>query len=179
MSRTDQQPGRPWAFDPGLATREAALLVLLAIVAAAAAWGLRSDRLPLSADLATYELEITAPVLDIAEALTLFDEGDCLFIDTRSDRSDGSITILGAFPIRAASFDDDLYELADTVYPEDPLVLFGDGNLAGTAHVADLLLARGYADVRILRGSVEAWQDAGGEISAFTAPTAAETEAGT
>jgi rhodanese-related sulfurtransferase len=167
MSPTGRQDSRVFAFRCGPVIREAIFLTVLAVVATAIAWAVRSDRLPLTADLEAYELEVAAPLLDIAEALVLFDEGDHLFIDTRSKRPDGSNTILGAFQVRAATFDDDLYELADTVYREDPIVLFGDGNLGGVAHVADLLLARGYVDISIMRGSVAAWLAAGGEISSF------------
>lgn len=156
---------RPFAPRWAASCRQAALLLLLAAAGTAAVWAAREDRLPLAADRDFYELELPASLVDIPLALTLFDEGDRLFIDTRSDRTDPPVTIPGAFLIRAATFDDDLYELADTVYPEDPLILFGNGDLRRVAYVADLLLARGFEDILIMRGSLAAWLDQGGELS--------------
>ena len=155
------------AFAPDwpAAFRQAAALLLVSVVLTAGLWALRDERLPLQAESEIYELEVPVPVVEIADALELYEIGDCLFVDVRPDDERGAGTIPGALRIRAASFDDDLYELADFVYPEDPILLFGTGDLTGPVHVADLMLSRGFEDVRILRGSVAAWSASGGEIS--------------
>lgn len=155
----------PFRRDCPVAVRQAVALLLLSVVAAAALWLVRDDRLGLRADAAVYELEISVPVVDPQEALAIYDEGMRVFIDTRSDEEAGSGVIPGSFPIRAASFDDDLWEAGDFVYPEDPVLLYGGGNLGSVSLVADLLLERGFQDVLILRGGLAAWRDAGGEIS--------------
>ena len=157
-------------FDPRWAAscREAALLLLVAAVATAVTWAFRDDPLPLTADRDFYELEAPAPMVEIGQALPLFDEGDRLFIDSRPDHDAGRTTIPGAFRIRSKSFDDDLYELADIVYPEDPVILFGSGDLRETVFLAELLLARGFEDVLIMRGGVTEWQNQGGEVSTQT-----------
>ena len=165
MTRPDQQDHPLFAPRWWASIREAALVILVAAAAAVFAWAVQSDRLPLVADRDFYELEAPAPLVDIPQALILFEEGDHIFIDTRPDGPEERDTIPGAFRIRAVTFDEDLYELTDIIYPEEPVILFGDGDLRGTAFVADLLLAREFENILILRGTVEAWREQGGEIS--------------
>jgi rhodanese-related sulfurtransferase len=143
------------------ALREALILTAVAAVTTAVAWGLRSDRLPLRADPAYYELELAAPLVDPAAALDLYDEGNHLFVDTRPD---AATTIPGAFRVREATFDDDLLANFDFLTPSDPLVVFGDGSLAAASNVAGRLKDRGYADVVILAGGLEAWRRQGGPL---------------
>ena len=178
MTPIKQPELRFFSSDWRASCREAVLLFLLAVTATAVTWALRVDRLPLAADRDFYEVEAPAPLVGIPRALVLFDEGDRLFIDTRPDRTREKTTIPGAFLIRASSFDDDLYELADTVYPEDPVILFGDGDLRGVTHVADLLVSRGFEDVLIMRDSMAAWRDQGGEISSPGADPLSDPEEG-
>jgi len=138
----------PWR----LSLREAGVLLLAALLLTVFSWLVRPVRLPLRADPAVYELELAAPLLGIDEALRLFDEGNCLFIDTRPQE-----------PGLDVSFDDDLLRLFDDLYPEDQIVLFGDGNLAVPNSIALRLQARGFTDVRILQGGIRDWQAAGGQ----------------
>jgi hypothetical protein len=154
-----------WTGIGGPPLREAAFLLLLAAIATAASWAVRPDRLPLVADSRVYQLELPAPLVDTATALGLFDEGVHLFIDTRDIEPGSAATISGALPIRPSSFDDDLMDLFDFLMPEDPLVLFGDGDLNATANLATRLLDRGYTDLLILDGGLAAWEKAGGDIS--------------
>jgi rhodanese-related sulfurtransferase len=144
------------------ALRQAGLLLAVSLAAAAVLWAARSDRLPLRADATVYELEVPAPLVTPAEALSMFDEGDRIFVDTRA--GDVDETIPGSFFIRAGSFDDDLWDAGEYLYPEDPVLLYGSGDLASVVLVADLLLERGYEDLVILRGGLSAWRSAGGAI---------------
>ena len=139
-------------------------LLLLAVVLTAASWLLRPDRLPFLADPAAYELDLAAPLVSVKQALVLYEEGDHLFIDTREAVADPR-EIPGSFRIRAYSLDDDLRRLLDVVYPEDPLILYGSGDLLQISSVAARLAERGFTDVQILGGGVRAWQAAGGELS--------------
>ena len=143
------------------AWREALILVAAAALATGVAWGLRPDRLPLRADPAYYELELTAPLVDPAEALVLYDEGNHLFVDTRPG---AATTIPGAFGVREETFDDDLLANFDFLTPGDPLVVFGDGSLAAASNVAGRLRDRGYTDIVILAGGLEAWRRQGGPL---------------
>ena len=144
--------------------KEAGLLLLLAVVLTAGSWLLRSDPLPWKADPTVYELELAVPLLEIPAAREFFAEGVHIFIDTRAGRPDERATIAGAFVIREATFNDDLLAYFDDLFPEDPLVLFGDGDLVGTNNVAGRLLERGFSDVQILRGGVKGWDSAGGDL---------------
>ena len=153
----------------GLAMRrplkEAGVLLVVTMAATALGWALRPDRLPLRADPAFYELELEAPLIDPDPALALYQAGEHLFIDTRPVPEDSLATIPGALPIRPGSFDDDLLDLFDFLSPEDPLILFGDGNLLPVSNIASRLKERGYRDIRILRGGIGAWVAAGGPVT--------------
>ncbi len=140
-------------------------LVAAAVVVAGLSWGLRADSLTWKADPTTYEMELSAPLVEMAEALRLFDEGDYLFIDTRRDAAEVAVTISGAFIIRESSFDDDLLALMDDLYPEDPIILFGNGELSGVSNITNRLQTRGYENILILRVGVKGWQKAGGMVS--------------
>jgi hypothetical protein len=148
----------------GTAVRGAAFLLAVAVAATAVTWALRPDRLPLVADARTYELELAAPLVSPADAIVLYDEGAHLFVDTRALEPGSAPTIPGALPIRAETFDDDLFVLFDFLTTADPLVLFGDGDLLATNTIASRLADKGYLDLRILDGGLEAWRRAGGEI---------------
>ncbi len=145
--------------------RQAGLLLAVTALVTILSWALRPDRLPLMADLTVYDLELAAPLVQPAEALLLYDEGDVLFADTRAATA-GTNTIPGAFPLRQDTLDDDLLEVFDFVDLDTPLLLYGDGSLSVTSNVAARLLERGYTDVRILAGGVSAWEQADGDVRA-------------
>lgn len=145
------------------AGRESLLLLLAAALLTAAGWALRPERLPLRADPTYYELELAAPLVAVAEAMALYDAGDHLFLDTRPGAP--ATTVPGAFLVREDSFDDDLLRSFDFLTPADPLVLFGDGDLAAASNVAGRLKDRGWTDLRIMSGGLAAWAAAGGPVS--------------
>jgi hypothetical protein len=144
---------------------EAAGLLAVTLLLVGISWALRPDSLPLKADPTTYEMELSAPLVEVDEALRLFDEGDYLFIDTRRDAAEAAETISGAFIIREKTFDDDLLALMDDLFPEDPLILFGNGELSGVSNITSRLQSRGYENILILRVGVKDWIKAGGMVS--------------
>nr|MEE4266779.1 rhodanese-like domain-containing protein [Candidatus Krumholzibacteria bacterium] len=157
----------PWPT----AWKQAAFIMLLTVVLTAGSWMMRTPRLPLQADPTVYELELSAPVVEIAQARLLFDEGAHLFIDTRAGDPTDRPTIAGAFVIREQNFDDDLLALFDDLFPEDPVIVFGSGNMVGASNVAGRLLGRGFTDVQILRGGMAGWEKDGGLLgSAYLPP---------
>ncbi len=149
----------PWS----VSLKEAGLLLVVSMLATGGWWLSSGARLPLQADSTVYELELEAPLLSVTEALTFYDEGVHLFVDTR-DETAGQ-TIPGSLFIRAATFDDDLLENFDFMFPEDALILFGNGNLTRTSNIAARLKARGYENLHILQGGLSGWQSGGGDIS--------------
>ncbi|MCP4291293.1 MAG: rhodanese-like domain-containing protein [bacterium] len=152
-------------FDLKKTMFQAFALLLVSVIAASLSWWLRPDALPLQADATAYELELSAPLVDLEEARSLFDEGNYLFIDTRANAAEMETTISSAFLLREKSFDDDLLALMDYLYPEDPILLFGDGDLYPVSNIADKLLKRGYENILILRAGVSGWEKAGGPLS--------------
>jgi len=144
---------------------EAVGLLLVAVFFGGLSWVIRTDSLAWWADPTTYEMELSAPLVDLSEALRLFDEGDYLFVDTRPEAATADVTISGAFIIREKTFDDDLLILMDDLYPEDPMVLFGNGELSGVSNITNRLQIRGYENILILRAGLHGWQKAGGDVS--------------
>jgi sulfur transfer complex TusBCD TusB component (DsrH family) len=151
-------------FPPSPFWREALLLIGVSLVLAAASWFVRTPRVPLVADMELYSLDLGVPVITPADAVPLFEAGVHMFVDTRADAADLA-TIPGCFIIRQDTFDDDLREVFDFLHPDDPLILYGDGNLLMLSPVLERLKARGYTDMQVMRGDPAAFRDAGGELS--------------
>ncbi|HOX25549.1 MAG TPA: rhodanese-like domain-containing protein [Candidatus Krumholzibacteria bacterium] len=147
-----------------IAWRQAAWLAALAIGLAVALWIVRPDRLPLRADAETYALDLPVPQVAVAAAREFYDAGDHIFVDTRAGDPAGRPAIPGAFVIRANSFGDDLAGVMDFIYPEDSLVLYGERSPLPVAAVAARFLERGYENVVILQGGLDAWRRGGGPL---------------
>lgn len=144
--------------------REALWLALATFIAAALVWTFRTPRFPLIAEISDYILDLDYTVLPVDVCIENFEAGSHLFIDTRGEAEAGEY-IPGAFFIGNESFEDDLREVFDFLYPEDPLILYGDGRLQVTAAVAARFEARGYKVAGLMRGGIDAWRAAGGEVS--------------
>ncbi|MCK9995014.1 MAG: rhodanese-like domain-containing protein [Candidatus Krumholzibacteria bacterium] len=152
-------------FKWSVSLREAGLVLLVAVAVTTVSWFLRDDGLPLAADPMGYELELAAPLTSTEKALALYDEGEYHFVDTRPVTNGDFQTIPGAFFIREASFDDDLLEYFDFMTTEDHFILFGDGELFPVSNIAARMKDRDYRNLLILKGGLDAWLMAGGEIS--------------
>jgi rhodanese-related sulfurtransferase len=157
-ARTEDRPGR----SAGL-WREALILTGLILVAAVGSWLVRPDRLPLMADAAVYELDLPAPLISFDEARQAYDDGSHVFIDTRTDATLAS-AVPGAFIVRAETFGPDLEAAMDFIYPEDPLILYGEDSPLPVGDVAARFLRRGYEQVWILEGGLAYWRSRGGPI---------------
>jgi len=143
--------------------RQAGVLLAIVLAASVISWLVRPDRLALQANAEFYALDLPAPLVSVDDALVAYEEGLVVFIDTRPEASlDDAIP--GAFIVRATSFADDLDEVRDFVFPEDPLILYGADAPVPVGDVAALFLARGHAEVRILQGGLAAWQAVGGPV---------------
>jgi rhodanese-related sulfurtransferase len=143
--------------------KEAAWLFLLAVAVTTAGWFLRAERLPLRADAAFYANELAAPLVHVGEALRLYEEGTHYFVDIRPGAPRDAIP--GAFRVRGETFADDLYAQRDFLFPEDPVILYGDGSLQAASAVAARLQERGFVDVQILASDLAAWRAAGGPLT--------------
>lgn len=142
---------------------EAVLLAVLTLVVTAISWSIRTPRFPLLAEISDYEMDLDFPVLPPETCLEFYEAGTHLLIDARG-LADPEFYIPGAFFIGLDNFDEDLRDVLDFIYPEDALVLYGDGRLTATAAVAARFEERGYHVEGLMRGGVEAWRRAGGEV---------------
>jgi rhodanese-related sulfurtransferase len=144
--------------------REAGLLLAVACALALAFWALDPGRLPLRAQEQVYAMKLAAPLVSVEGAHPLFEEG-AFFLDTRPVALSEVPHIPGAFPLRSASFADDLQAAADFIMPDDLLVLYGEPNLQEVSALAARLQERGYLQLRIMGGGLAAWRQAGYPIS--------------
>jgi rhodanese-related sulfurtransferase len=147
------------------ALREAWVLLVIAVGLAVVSWAIRGDRLPLLADPDIYALDLPVPLVSVAEARELYDAGTHYFVDTRADGPLADGAIPGSFLIRETTFDTDIDDVLDFLYPEDPLILYGASLPLPVAAVAVRLQARGYENLVILQGGYEAWRQAGGPVT--------------
>ena len=145
--------------------RQTLLLLLITLVLVAGSWLLRTPRVPLKADMSRYELDLGFPVVSPDNARELYEAGTHIFVDAREIDPESEPYIPGAFFIRASSFEDDLREVLDFIFPEDPLVIYGSEQLQVPGAVAGRFEQRGYEVTGILSGGVEAWRKAGGELA--------------
>ncbi|MBC8366352.1 rhodanese-like domain-containing protein [bacterium] len=148
---------------------ETLLLAVLTLVAMGLSWLVRTPRFPLVAEISDYEMDLDYPVFAAHDCVAFYEAGTHLFIDTRNLASPAPY-IPGAFSISLDSFDEDLRQVFDFIYPEDALLLYGDGRLQATAAVAARFEERGYKVEGIMRGGIEAWHKAGGELSGEVSP---------
>ena len=144
---------------------EAGALLLVALLLAGISWGTRRPLLPLWADTSAYEFELPFPLMNGADALAAYEAGSHLFVDVRPVDPGLSEHVPGAFSIRLESFSEDLGAVLDFIYPQDPLILYGEGDLQRLAAVAERFRERGYENIQLLRGGLPAWREAGGEIT--------------
>lgn len=143
--------------------REALLLAAAAVILATAAWAVRTPRLPLAADPTVYSMNIEFPLLSPTAAVGVYAADTHFFVDTRPVPDGGHVP--GAFAIRQDEFDDDVLAARDFLLPEDPLVLYGDGDLLALAALASRLRERGFTDLSLMDGSLADWRAADGPVS--------------
>ena len=147
------------------AVRQSLLLVGIAVVAAGVSWAVRGDRLPLRADPEFYALDLTVPLVSQADARELYEAGTHYFVDTRPGDPGERPAIPGSFTIRETSLADDLAAVMDFLYPEDPLILYGEDRPSPVDAVAARLTSRGYENLVILQGGFAGWRAAGGAVT--------------
>jgi len=141
--------------------KQALVLLMIALVLAGILWLVHPEGLPLQADAEFYALDLSAPLVSVDDAHDYYESGSHYFVDTRAGAPEGRISIPGSFVIREHSLADDLAEVMDFLYPEDPVILYGNGGPLLVDAVAARLQERGFLDVLILQGGLQAWRDAG------------------
>ncbi len=126
------------------------------------AWAVNPDRLPLTADISSYELEINFDLVDAVDAVQMLNDNIVILVDVRS--GEPALQLPGSFPVRQESFDNDFRDLFEFILPEDKLLLVGDGDLMILSAIAERVSERGYKNLVLMRDDISAWQQAGGEV---------------
>lgn len=126
------------------------------------AWAVNPDRLPLKADISSYELEINFDLVNAVDAVQMLNDNAAVLVDVRSGELE--LQLPGSFPVRQESFDDDFRDLFDFILPEDKLLLVGNGDLMILSAIAERISERGYKNLVLMRDDISAWQHAGGEV---------------
>jgi rhodanese-related sulfurtransferase len=147
------------------ALRQALLLLAISLAIAVGSWAVRGDRLPLRADPQVYALDLSVPLVSVDEARRYYDTGSHYFVDTRAGDPAARPVIPGSFTIREDSLATDLAAVMDFLYPEDPLILYGEDTPLPVDAVAARLSNRGYENLVILQGGLAAWREAGGPVT--------------
>ena len=147
------------------ALRQALLLLGISLALAVGSWAVRGDRLPPLADPQVYALDLSVPLVSLAEAREHYEAGSHYFVDTRAGDPTGRPAIPGSFTIREEQFDEDLAAAMDFLYPEDPLILYGEDTPLPVDAVAARLSNRGYQNLTILQGGLRAWRKAGDPVT--------------
>jgi rhodanese-related sulfurtransferase len=142
--------------------RELGILLLISLAVSILAWAINPGRLPLKADIASYELGINFDLVNAVDAVQMLNDNAVVLVDIRSGEPE--IRLPGAFPVRQESFDDDFRDLFDFILPEDKLLLVGNGDLMSLSAIAERISERGYKNLVLMRGGISAWERAGGEV---------------
>ena len=142
--------------------RELGILLLISLAVSILAWAINPDRLPLKADIASYELGVNFDLVNAVDAVQMLNDNAVVLVDIRSGEPE--IRLPGAFPVRQESFDDDFRDLFDFILPEDKLLLVGNGDLMSLSAIAERISERGYKNLVLMRGDISAWERAGGEV---------------
>jgi rhodanese-related sulfurtransferase len=102
---------------------------------------------------------------NIARARELFNSGEVLFVDARSqaDYEDGHIPEAVSLPI--GRFDERIESFLKRYPPDQPIVTYCSGRTCEDSHsLARFLLGAGYTDVRIFINGFTDWQAEGHPI---------------
>lgn len=142
--------------------KELGILLLISLAVSMLAWAVNPDRLPLKADISSYELEINFDLVNAVDAVQMLNDNAAVLVDVRSGELE--LQLPGSFPVRQESFDDDFRDLFDFILPEDKLLLVGNGDLMILSAIAERISERGYKNLVLMRDDISAWQHAGGEV---------------
>jgi rhodanese-related sulfurtransferase len=104
------------------------------------------------------ELEID----DVADAKTLYDSGNVLFVDARSreDYKDGHVK--GAYSLPVGKFDEKIGKFLELFAPDRPIVTYCSGRACEDSHhLAQLLISSGYQNTSVMIDGFPAWEAEG------------------
>jgi rhodanese-related sulfurtransferase len=98
----------------------------------------------------------------VARAKTLFDKGDVLFVDARSQNHYGNGHIPGAVSLPVGQFEKRIDFFLNRYPPEQPIVTYCSGRTCEDSHeLAQLLSDLGFTNVRIFIDGFPGWEAEG------------------
>ena len=98
----------------------------------------------------------------VARAKTLFDKGDVLFVDARSQNQYGNGHIPGAVSLPVGQFEERIESFVNRYPPEQPIVTYCSGRTCEDSHdLAQLLSDLGFTNVRIFIDGFPGWEAEG------------------
>ncbi len=98
----------------------------------------------------------------VARAIEIFDKGDVLIVDARSQEDYKSGHIPGAISLPVGQFDEQIESFLNRYPPDQPIVTYCSGRTCEDSHhLARLLSDFGFNDVRIFIDGFPGWQAEG------------------
>ncbi|MDH4009277.1 MAG: rhodanese-like domain-containing protein [Desulfobacterales bacterium] len=98
----------------------------------------------------------------VARAKTLFDKGDVLFVDARSQNQYGNGHIPGAVSLPVGQFEERIESFLNRYPPEQPIVTYCSGRTCEDSHdLAQFLSDVGFNNVRIFIDGFPGWEAEG------------------
>jgi len=99
--------------------------------------------------------------ITLAEAESLFAQGQAVFVDTRSEEDYRQGHIVGAVNIPFEEFDPRVLEEISLPY-DYPIVVYCDGSeCQSSTNLAKHLAEKDYADIRVFFGGWQEWEESG------------------
>jgi rhodanese-related sulfurtransferase len=106
--------------------------------------------------------ENPAEIDSVARAKEIFDSGDVLFVDARSQENYEAGHIPGAVSLPVGRFDERIESFLNQYPPEQPILTYCSGRICEDSHnLALLLTGAGYSRVRIFIDGFPGWQAEG------------------
>jgi rhodanese-related sulfurtransferase len=116
----------------------------------------------LSAKPKGYQDTLFEEISDVASAKVIFDRGDAIFIDARSEESFLMGHIAGAASLPIGKFAEKMPMLLDRYEPSTLMITYCSGRTCDDSHkLAQLLATIGYLNVRIFIDGYPAWEEKG------------------
>lgn len=107
-------------------------------------------------------------IITIEEAEALYQNREALFLDARSLEAYRSVHIEGSLSLPWEDFDKRFIEVMESIPPELPIITYCDGESCELSKdLAIALLARGYANVRVLPDGWRVWRESALPVESF------------
>ena len=98
----------------------------------------------------------------VARAKEIFDQGNVLFVDARSQDNYEDGHIPGAVSLPVGQFDDQIESFLDQYAPDQPIVTYCSGRTCEDSHdLAGFLMDAGFMDVQIFIDGFPGWEAEG------------------